>query len=86
MSDKENHMTIEEPAKKSRISTPAKLIAISAALILVGFGLCALGGINLEGPSSATTSIGTVAFLSGVGGFLVGVLWWLVAVISGSGK
>ena len=72
----------EEPRKKSGISTPAKVVAISAGLILLGIGLCSNGGFSLEGTSTIAGQIGTVAFFAGVLGFVVGVLWWLIHVIS----
>jgi hypothetical protein len=75
-------MPAEEPKKKSGISTPAKVVAISAALILLGLGLCSGGGFSLEGTSSTAAQIGTLAFLAGVAGFVVGVLWWLIYIIS----
>ena len=61
---------------------PAKVVAVSAALILVGIGLCSGGGFSLEGTSTMAAQIGTFAFFAGVLGFVVGVLWWLIHVIS----
>ena len=72
----------EGPTKKSGISTPAKVVAISAAFILLGLGLCSGGGFSLEGTSTIAAQIGIIAFLGGVLGFAVGALWWLIHVIS----
>ena len=75
-------MLPEESKKKSGISTPAKVVAISAGLILLGLGLCSGGGFSLEGTSTIAAQIGIIAFLGGVLGLAVGVLWWLIHVIS----
>jgi hypothetical protein len=75
-------MLPEEPRKKSKISTPAKVVAISAVLILLGLGLCSGGGFSLEGTSSIAAQIGIIAFFGGVLGFVVGVLWWFIHVVS----
>ena len=75
-------MPTEEPPKKSGISTPAKVVAISAALILLGIGLCSGGGFSLEGTSSTAAQIGTFLFFAGVAGFIVGVLWWFIHLIT----
>jgi hypothetical protein len=75
----------DEPKKKARWLAPVKLIAVSAVLILLGCGLCSVGGLSLEGSDThpIVVGIGTIAFWGGVLGFGVGVLWWLVAIVSG---
>jgi hypothetical protein len=73
---------LEEPKKKSRLSTPAKVTAISVVSMLLGIGLCSGGGFSLEGTSTIAAQIGILAFLGGVVGFVVGVLWWLISVVS----
>jgi hypothetical protein len=77
----------EEPKKKARWHAPVKLIAISAVSILLGCGLCSVGGLRLEGDSihPVVVGIGTAAFWGGILGLGVGVLWWLIALISSSG-
>jgi hypothetical protein len=81
-------MSIDEPKKKPGWHAPVKLIAVSAVLILLGFGLCDAGGLRLEEPSihPVVVGFGTIAFWGGVLAFLVGVLWWLVAIASGSSR
>lgn len=73
----------EEPIKKSGWRTPAKVIAVSAVMMLLGFGLCTAGGFNLEGSNTVTTNFGVVLFLLGVLGFAIGFFWWLIAIASG---
>ena len=75
-------MLPERRKNKSRVSTPAKVVAISVGLILLGIGLCSGGGFSLEGTSSVAAQIGTSAFFAGVAGFVVGVLWWLIHIVS----
>ena len=75
----------KEPKKKTRWHAPVKLIAISAVSILLGCGLCSAGGFNLEGSNTVTTNFGMAFFWFGALAFLVGVLWWLVAIIASSG-
>jgi hypothetical protein len=72
-----------EPRQKSRFKTPGILIAVSAALILLGIGLCSAGGINFEHDSTHPFIVGTgtAAFWGGIFGFVVGVLWWLAALV-----
>jgi hypothetical protein len=77
---------MEEPKKKSRFSAPAKLIAVAAASIVLGIGLCSAGGFNFEGASSTTANIGTFAFFGGLLALAIGVLWWFIALIAGAGK
>jgi len=74
----------EEPKKKSGISTPAKVVAISAALILLGIGLCSGGGFSLEGTSTPAAQVGTFAFFAGVAGFIIGIIWWFIHLITKS--
>lgn len=78
-------MSIDELKKKPRWRTPVRLIAVSAVLMLVGCGLCGAGGFSLEGSDThpVVVGIGTVAFWGGVLGFGVGVLWWVIALVSG---
>jgi hypothetical protein len=72
---------MEEPEKKSGIGVPAKVVAISAALILLGIGLCSNGAFSLEGTSTMAGQIGTVAFFGGLLGFIVGVIWWFISKV-----
>jgi hypothetical protein len=74
---------MDEHDKKSGFSAPAKLVAISAALVLLGFGLCSGGGFSLEGTSTITAQIGTLAFFGGLLGFVAGVIWWFIYKILG---
>jgi hypothetical protein len=78
-------LSIEEPTKKPRWHAPVRLIAVSAVLMLVGCGLCSAGGFSLEGTDThpVVVGFGAVAFWSGLAGFFAGVLWWLVALVSG---
>jgi hypothetical protein len=70
--------------KKKRWHAPVKLIAISAVSILLGCGLCSVGGFNIEHDSTypVVVGFGTAAFWGGVLGFFVGVLWWLIAIVA----
>jgi hypothetical protein len=78
-------MFVDDPAKKPGWSGPVKLIAVSAVLMLVGFGLCSAGGINLEESDThpIVVGVGAVAFWGGLAAFFVGVVWWLIALVSG---
>jgi hypothetical protein len=75
-------MLSEEPKERLGISTPAKVVAGSAGLVLLGIGLCSGGGFSLEGTSSVAAQIGTLSFFVGVAGFVVGVLWWFIYMVS----
>jgi len=70
-------MSLEEPKVKWR--APVKLIAISAVLILLGFGLCA-GGFSLEGGNNVAVKFGMAAFWGGVLAFCVGFCWWIMSL------
>jgi hypothetical protein len=76
---------IEEPKKKARWRVPVIVIAVSAVLMVLGVGLCDAGGLRIEGSDTypVVVGIGAVAFWGGVMGFGVGVIWWLVALVSG---
>jgi hypothetical protein len=78
-------VSVDGPKKKAKWRAPVMVIAASAAMMLLGCGLCSAGGLSLEGSDTypVVVSIGTVAFWAGVLGFVVGVLWWLVAIVSG---
>jgi hypothetical protein len=75
-----------EPKKLENVRwrAPVKLIAASAVSILLGIGLCSAGGFNLEGSDAhpAVVVMGAIAFWGGVLGFVIGVLWWLMALVS----
>ena len=75
----------EEPQKKTGWLTPGKLIAITAAMILLGIGLCSLGGFNLEGSDTHPflVGLGTASFWIGLIAFFVGLFWGLVTLITG---
>ncbi len=79
-------MTIEQPAKKSRLSAPIKLIAASAVSVVLGIGLCSVGGFNLEGSNTLTTQFGIVAFFGGLLGLGVGIVWLFVAYLMNSNR
>jgi hypothetical protein len=78
-------MSIDEPKKKARWRAPVIVMAVSAVLMVLGCGLCSAGGLRIEGDNvhPIVVSFGTVAFWGGVLGFGVGVIWWLVALVSG---
>jgi len=77
-------ITIPQPEPKSRLKAPAKLIAISVASILLGIGLCSVGGLNFEGDNAhpAIVAIGALAFWGGVVSFGIGVFWGLISLVS----
>ena len=81
-------ITVPQPKPKSRFKVPGILIAISAALALLGCGLCSAGGMRFDQDSvyPVVVDIGAIAFWGGILGFGVGVLWWLVALIAGPGN
>jgi hypothetical protein len=59
-------------------SGSAKLVVISVALILLGFGLCGISSIGpLENVSSGFLSTGVLIFWAGILGMILGVLWML---------
>jgi len=63
---------IESP--KSKPLTPLKLIAYSAAGILVSFGLCGAGG-SLGDRFNFLAVAGSVCFSASAVGLILGVLW-----------
>ncbi len=69
---------------KSGMSAPAKVITMSVVAILLGFGLCSVGGGWFESDASLRITIGAFAFWGGVVGFGVGVFWWLFKIVSRS--
>jgi hypothetical protein len=75
---------VPEPKKKSRFKAPAILIASSAASMLIGCGLCGVGGFNLEGDNKypIVVGIGTLAFWGGLLALGVGIIWFLVAIVA----
>jgi hypothetical protein len=75
-------MPTPETQNKSRFKGPTILLAISAALVLLGGGLCTVGGFTLEGTNTLTTNIGMATFWPGTAGLCIGVLWWLIALIT----
>jgi uncharacterized membrane protein len=81
-------ITVPQPGPKSRFKAPGILIAISAALALLGCGLCSAGGMRIDQDSvhPVIVDIGTIAFWLGILGFAGGVLWFLVEVIAGPRK
>jgi hypothetical protein len=63
----------EQPAKIH--FTPAKLIAISAILAILGFGLCA-SGFSVGDNDSWRMTIGSSGFYIGMLGITIGAIWW----------
>jgi hypothetical protein len=76
-------MAMEAPKQKKRWQAPLITLAISVVSILIGCGLCSVGGFSLEGTNSATANAGTVAFFLGIAGLLIGLLWLIIALIVG---
>ena len=72
----------EEMKKKSPLSAPAKVLAGSAALVLLSIGLCSAGHFSLEGQSSPLANAGVVAFFGGLFGGFVSIIWLIIAAIT----
>lgn len=73
----------DEIKPKSRLAAPAKLIGASALAVLLSIGLCSVGHFNLEGESSPLANVGVFLFFAGIFGGFVGLVWLLIAAISG---
>jgi hypothetical protein len=72
----------DEVKKKSPLSTPAKVLAGSVVVVLLGIGLCSVGHFNLEGESSPLANAGVIAFFGGIFGGIIGFIWLVIAAIT----
>ena len=75
----------DEIKPKSRLKAPAIVLAASALTVLLSIGLCSAGNFNLEGESSPLANVGVFLFFAAIFGGFVGVIWLIIAAISGSG-
>jgi hypothetical protein len=73
-----------DPEPRSRFKTPAIVLAISAALVILSIGLCSAGRWQFDGPSSPVGDAGFYCFFAGLFGGVVSVLWLLIALVSNS--
>jgi hypothetical protein len=68
--------------QRSGVRTPAIVIAISAAGLLLSLGLCGAGGaLSHHGISGFLFASGVVVLFASIVGVVVGVLWLILAVI-----
>jgi hypothetical protein len=75
-----------EQQKHTRMGTPAKIIAISAAGFLLSLGLCGVGGaLSSHNISGFLFVAGLAVLFASILGVLVGICWLIIAANSNAG-
>jgi hypothetical protein len=64
-------------------SIGAKVVSGSAVCVLLGIGLCAAGGGLMSQDHVFVNTTGTLLFLGGLVGLLVGLVVWAIQGIAG---
>ncbi len=76
-----------EQQQHTRMGTPAKIIAVSAAGFLLSLGLCGVGGaLSSHNISGFLFVAGVAVLIASILGVIVGICWLIVAVISNAGQ
>ena len=75
-----------EQQQHTRMGTPAKIIAVSAAGFLLSLGLCGVGGaLSSHNISGFLFVAGVAVLFASILGVIVGICWLIVAGISNAG-
>ncbi len=74
------------PERRSSAMLPAILIAASIAAFLVSFGLCGASARDPSRIGAWAVHLGLFLFFASILGFIIGILWLVIALIMDSRK
>ncbi len=74
---------VDSPGGSKKPLTPAKLLALSCAGLLVSLGMCGVGFANARYGAGAFLFIGLFGLIASLVSVLVGIVWGIIRMFSG---